>query len=127
MRGEKTMANPFSYVELHTQNPDQALSFYRRLFDWKTNTSSTPGGDYTQLEPGEGFPGGLLATKNGAPSAWTVYMKVDDVDAHTKRAAELGAKVLIGKTEVPDAGWFTLCTDPTGATFGLWQPMPGKK
>ena len=121
------MANPFSYVELHTQNPDKATSFYRQLFDWKVKTSDTPMGPYTELDPGEGFPGGLLATRNGAPSAWVVYMRVDDVEAATKRAADLGAKVLASKQLVPDTGWFSLCTDPAGATFGLWQPMPGKK
>jgi predicted enzyme related to lactoylglutathione lyase len=121
------MANPFAYAELHTQSPSQATDFYRKLFDWKVSTSDTPMGQYTMLEPGEGFPGGLLATKGGAPSAWVVYMKVDDVEAATKRAAELGAKVLASKELVPDSGWFSLCLDPTGATFGLWQPMPGKK
>ena len=121
------MANPFAYVELHTQDPEKATEFYRRLFDWKVTTSPTPGGPYTMLEPGEGFPGGLLATKGGAPSAWVVYTRVDDVEVATKRAAELGAQVLASKQLVPDAGWFSLCIDPAGATFGLWQPMPGKK
>ena len=121
------MANPFSYVELHTQNPSKATDFYRRLFDWKVTTSDTPVGPYTELNPGEGFPGGLLSTKGTAPSAWVVYMKVADVDNATKRATELGAKLLVEKTLVPDTGWFTLCADPTGATFGLWEPMPGKK
>jgi hypothetical protein len=90
-------------------------------------TQDTPDGQYTELQPGEGFPGGLLATKGSAPSAWVVYMKVDDVEASTKRAAELGAQVLITKMLVPDTGWFSMAIDPAGATFGLWQPMPGKK
>jgi predicted enzyme related to lactoylglutathione lyase len=121
------MANPFAYVELHTQNPSKATEFYRHLFDWKVTTAETPGGSYTELEPGEGFPGGLLATKGSAPSAWVVYMKVADLASATRRATELGAKLLVDKTLVPDTGHFTLCADPTGATFGLWEPLPGKK
>jgi uncharacterized protein len=121
------MANPFAYVELHTQDTSKATDFYRRLFDWKVKTTETPGGPYTELDPGEGFPGGLLATKGKAPSAWVVYMKVADVENATRRAVELGAKVVVEKTPVPDMGWFTLCVDPTGATFGLWETVPGKK
>ena len=69
----------------------------------------------------------MLAAKGDAPSGWVVYMRVDDVEVATRRAAELGARVLATKELVPDTGWFSLCVDPTGATFGLWQPMPGKK
>ncbi|MEW6569650.1 MAG: hypothetical protein AB1390_00525 [Nitrospirota bacterium] len=28
--------------------------------------------------------------------------------------------------KVPDMGWFSVITDPTGATFGLWQPKARK-
>ncbi len=121
------MANPFAYVELHSQDTQKATDFYRRLFDWKLSVTQTPVGPYTGIEPGEGFPGGLLATKGAAPSAWVVYMRVDDVDVATRRATELGAKVLRANEIVPDTGTFSLCVDPAGATFGLWQPMPGRK
>jgi predicted enzyme related to lactoylglutathione lyase len=121
------MSNPFAYVELHSQAPAQAGDFYRRLFDWKVKTSETPAGAYTEIDAGEGLPGGLLATKGTAPSAWVVYVRVPDVDEAAKRAAELGARVLSPKTLVPDTGHFVLCADPTGATFGLWQPFPGRK
>ena len=121
------MANPFSYVELHSQDTDKAIAFYRRMFDWKVNSQDTPMGRYTELEPGEGFPGGLLAAKPTTPSGWVVYMKVDDVEAATEKARGLGATILALKELVPDTGWFSLCVDPAGATFGLWQPMPGRK
>lgn len=121
------MSNPFSYAELHTQDRTRAVDFYRRLFDWKTKESETPMGTYVEIETGEGFPGGVLAAPGGAPSRWVVYMRVDDVRAATRRAEELGAKILAKEEVVPDTGTFSLCTDPTGATFGLWQPLAGKK
>jgi predicted enzyme related to lactoylglutathione lyase len=121
------MSNPFAYVELHSQSPAQANDFYRHLFDWTVTTNETPGGAYTQIDPGDGLPGGLLATKGTAPSAWVVYVRVADVASATKRAAELGARVLSEKTLVPGRGHFALCIDPAGATFGLWEPLPGNK
>ncbi|HEY2900044.1 MAG TPA: VOC family protein [Polyangia bacterium] len=121
------MSNPFSYAELHSKDADQAITFYRRLFDWKVTSLDTPKGRYTELDPAEGFPGGLLAAKPGAPSGWLLYMRVDDVEAATQKARDLGATILASKELVPDTGWFSLCVDPAGAAFGLWQPMPGKK
>jgi hypothetical protein len=120
------MSNPFAYAELHTTDRDRSIEFYRRLFDWKVKTSDSPVGPYTELEPGEGFPGGLMSAQDGGPSRWVVYMKVDDVKAATTRAAELGAKIYATAVLVPDAGWFSLCADPAGATFGLWEPLPKK-
>jgi hypothetical protein len=121
------MSHPFSYAELHSQDPGRALEFYRRLFDWPSKTSDTPMGPYHELEPGEGFPGGIMTAAPGAASCWVVYVRVPDVAAATDKAEGLGARVLARKQHVPDVGWFSLCADPTGATFGLWEPMPGKK
>jgi predicted enzyme related to lactoylglutathione lyase len=120
------MSNPFSYAELHTSDRARAVDFYKRLFDWKTKESETPMGPYVEIDAGEGFPGGLLAAQGSAPSRWVVYMRVDDVRAATRRAEELGAKILANAEKVPDAGTFSLCVDPTGATFGLWEPLARK-
>jgi predicted enzyme related to lactoylglutathione lyase len=49
---------------------------------------------------------------------------VDDVAASTRKAKELGAKVMMDKTEIADAGWMSVIVDPTGATIALWQPKP---
>jgi predicted enzyme related to lactoylglutathione lyase len=115
------MANPFSYCELHTPDASKAKQFYAQLFDWKWTETPTPAGPYHEIEPGEGFPGGLMTSHDGPPQ-WVTYLRVDDLDAAVAKARTLGAAVLIARHEVPEAGWFGLLTDPTGARFGLWQP-----
>ena len=55
------------------------------------------------------------------PSHWLAYISVDDVSAATEKAEKLGATVIQPKTEVPQAGWFSVITDPAGAAVGLWQ------
>jgi len=50
---------------------------------------------------------------------------VDDIAASTKKAQALGATIAKDVTEIPDMGWFSVITDPTGASFGLWQPKAG--
>ncbi len=87
----------------------------------------TPMGAYTELEPGEGFPGGLTGTQPGTPSHWVAYVRVDEVKAATQKARELGAQVLADSHEVPEAGWFSLLVDPAGARVGLWQPKAKSK
>jgi len=119
---ESAMTHPFTYAELHSQDAAAATSFYRQLFDWKVSQSDTPAGAYFGLDTGEGMAGGLRPTDTG-PSRWVIYVKVSDVKAATERAVALGARALVTAQEVPGAGLFSLCTDPCGATFGLWQSM----
>jgi predicted enzyme related to lactoylglutathione lyase len=53
-------------------------------------------------------------------------MKVAELDSATAKAVELGGKVIAARLLVPDIGHFSQIVDPTGATFGLWEPLPGK-
>jgi predicted enzyme related to lactoylglutathione lyase len=121
------MANPFVHVELHTNDVAKAKAFYSRLFGWKLQDLPMPGpgssGTYTMIDVGEGTGGGIMrAEPPGSPPRWQAYVGVDDVAQTTRNARELGAQVLMDKTEVGDFGWMSVITDPTGATIALWQP-----
>jgi predicted enzyme related to lactoylglutathione lyase len=123
-KGVKEMANPFVHVELLTDDLAQSKKFYNSLFDCKLE--DVPGMDYTMVGVGEGTGGGMM--KNpvpGLPSHWMAYVLVEDVNASTKKAMSLGAKVVKEVTEVPGYGWFSVITDPTGAALGLWQTKEG--
>jgi len=118
------MANPFVHVELATTDLDKAKSFYRSLFDWQLQDMDMGGGaNYTMIGVGEGTGGGMMKHPvPGAPSGWLAYVLVDDIAAATAKARSLGATVMREVTEVPNAGSFSIITDPTGAMLGLWQP-----
>jgi uncharacterized protein len=118
------MANPFVHVELSTTDIGKAKSFYQALFTWKLEDMDM-GGDvaYTMIGVGEGTGGGMMKHPvPGAPSFWLPYVLVDDISAATAKAKGLGATVMRDVTEVPEAGSFSIITDPTGAALGLWQP-----
>ena len=124
------MANPFVHVELQTNDVAKAKAFYSRLFDWKLEDVPMPGGaTYTMIGVGEGTGGGMLKSQAlaGASPHWLAYIGVADVAASTRKAKELGARVVMDKTEVGGFGWMSILTDPTGATFALWQPKPSPK
>jgi predicted enzyme related to lactoylglutathione lyase len=123
------MANPFVHVELQTNDLAKAKAFYSRLFDWKLEDVPMEGGSYTMVNVGEGTGGGMIKSEAlaGAPPQWLAYVGVADVAASTRKAKELGARVVMDKTEVGDFGWMSILTDPTGANFALWQPKPSQK
>ncbi|MFO0984571.1 MAG: hypothetical protein U1E76_23085 [Planctomycetota bacterium] len=56
------------------------------------------------------------------PTWWFVYFFGDDLEAKTLRSAQLGAKVCMQTTAIPDIGRCSLLTDPTGAMFALFFP-----
>jgi uncharacterized protein len=118
-----TMANPFIHIELNTTDVDKAKDFYKQLFDWKLNDMEMgPSDTYTIIDVGEGTGGGLLKNPEpGMPSFWLSYVLVDDIKAATEKAKSLGAKIFKDSIEVPNMGWLSIITDPTGATLGLWQ------
>jgi uncharacterized protein len=124
------MANPFVHVELHTGDLAKAKAFYSKLFGWKLEDEPMPGGggSYTMIQVGEGTGGGMMkSTTPGSAPHWLAYVGVDDVASSTRKAKELGAKIVQDKMEVGEFGWMSLITDPTGATLALWQPKPRKK
>lgn len=115
------MPNPFAYAELHTNQPESTRDFYGNLFDWDLTVEETQMGPYTMIDTKEGFPAGLMSAQNGS-SYWVPYVQVEDLETATERAKDLGAKPVYELVEVPDAGRFSLLTDPSGASFGLWKP-----
>jgi predicted enzyme related to lactoylglutathione lyase len=123
------VANPFVHVELHTNDIAKAKTFYSKLFGWTLKDMPMPGGDsYTMIEVGEGTGGGMMkAQPPGSPPRWQAYVGVEDVAASTRKAKELGAKVMMDKTEVGDVGFMSVIVDPTGAAIALWQPKPPQK
>ena len=81
---------------------------------------------YSTFRPTNDSPGGGMMQHPvpGAPSSWLPYVLVDEINAATKKATGLGAKVMRDVTEVPKLGWFSIIIDPTGAPLGLWQINP---
>jgi len=118
------MANPFVHIELQTHDLYKSKKFYAAMFNWKLE--EIPGMDYTMINVGEGTGGGMMKKPvPDIPDNWLPYILVDDAAASTKKAQTLGATICKDVTEIPGMGWFSVITDPTGATFGLWQSKAG--
>jgi uncharacterized protein len=123
--GERT-SHPhgaFSWADLGTSDAEAAKTFYTGLFGWEMEDMPIPnGGVYSMARLHGKYAAAIYAAEEDQPTAWTSYVTVDDVDATTNRAAELGAMTLVEPFDVLEAGRMAVLPEPTGAVFALWQP-----
>lgn len=118
------MPNQLCHFEIMSRDPEKARTFYGTLFDWKFDDASMPG--YTLIHTGVDPTGGLFQTPPGASgSCLNVYVQVKDIDATLKKVRELGGKVLVEKTVIPNTGHFAMFADPEGVVIGIMQPGQG--
>ncbi|NUP07433.1 MAG: VOC family protein [Polyangiaceae bacterium] len=106
----------FVWFHNNSENSAASIRFYESLFGWKA--SAGPAGMTMLARASQ--PIAAVGPKDGKAAGWLPYAQVDDVDAATKRAVELGAEVLQKKTRGP-AGDFSIVRDPGGAAVALWQ------
>jgi predicted enzyme related to lactoylglutathione lyase len=127
------MDNTIVHFEIPADDPERAAKFYRELFGW--DIKKWEGGEMeywmvnTVPTDAEGKPtrpgvnGGLM--RRMYPGHGPVnYIQVDSVDQYITKAEKAGAKVMMGKTPVPQMGWFAQFTDPEGNVIAVWQTDP---
>jgi predicted enzyme related to lactoylglutathione lyase len=115
-------AGTFCWNELATRDLDAAKKFYTELLGWQLKESNAAGMAYHEIVAGGEHVGGLyqMGPEHGdAPSHWMAYVAVEDVDARAARAEELGGKVCVPPTDIPNVGRFCVVTDPSGASLSL--------
>lgn len=117
----------FCWVDLLAHDQSAAEKFYCDLFGWTVKALDTQGGPpYGQFElQGNSVAGiGQMSDEmkaQGVPQMWNNYVNVEDVEAVTKKAEQLGATITMPPMKVLDAGWLAYFMDPGGASLGLWQ------
>lgn len=117
-------AGRFVWHDLMTSDVKAAAAFYGELFLWKTREVPLGPGTYTMISAGGRDIGGFmhLDPKHGVPNHWIAYCTVPDVDAAAKRAQELGGKVGVEPSDIPNVGRFAVLEDPQG---GHLSPFKG--
>jgi len=107
----------FSWFELMTTDVKGAKKFYTQLFGWETEDMPMENMSYTITKIGDEGVGGIMpipAEAEGTPAHWGVYVTVDDVDATARKAEELGGKIHVPPTDIPNVGRFCVVQDPQG-------------
>jgi len=115
----------FVWDELGTTDADGAQRFYEQVFGWTTSDMGADYGGYSVFNRDETGIAGLMALPDDSvPPHWQPYVAVDDPDAITAKALELGGSVLAEPMDVPKVGRVAVLRDPQGATFGIINPDP---
>jgi len=117
----------FGWIDLSTNDVGAAKAFYAGLLGWEmTDLPTDVGVDYTMCAKAGKEVAGLgpqppgLA-EAGVPSLWNAYVIVDSADDAAAAAVQAGGTVPMPAMDVMDQGRMAMITDPTGATFGVWQ------
>jgi predicted enzyme related to lactoylglutathione lyase len=122
--------NRVVHFEIHAEQPERAIEFYRQLFGWafsrwgempywliKTGAAEQPGID-----------GGLVPRRGPidgtAVIAYVCTVDVASVDDAVRRIVELGGSIALAKMPIPGVGWLAYGKDTEGNIFGCMQTDP---
>ncbi|MCD6072962.1 MAG: cfp30B [Microvirga sp.] len=113
-------------MDLAATDAARAIEFYTGLFGWSAQSQAANAGVFVRISHGGGVIGSLYQVnrsmlKAGVVSHWTPYVRVDDADAASRRAAALGGVVAVEPFAVDAMARIALIVDPVGAAFGLWE------
>jgi predicted enzyme related to lactoylglutathione lyase len=116
-----THAGRFTWHELMTNDPAAAAKFYAALFGWTVQETTSPAGTYHMFMKGDQGVGGAMTTPPGVHSHWFPYVYSDDPDATARKLTELGGKVIVPPTDVPNMVRFAVADDAQGAALGIMK------
>jgi uncharacterized protein len=112
------MTAPVLQWQMVSTDPERAAQFYRALCGWTIDTGNALG--YRAVDTG-GTPGGIWPAPAGASSLVQLFIGVPDVEAASRQASALGARVIVPPTHLPDGDVMAVLVDPCGVSFGLMQ------
>jgi predicted enzyme related to lactoylglutathione lyase len=121
-------AGEFCWINILTPRPAEAMEFFTAVLGW--TYFEIPGVGHGIRVGGRDI-GGLFdlngpTTPPGLPPCMGVMVKVDSADAVCEKVAALGGTARPA-FDVGGQGRMTVCFDPNGAQFDVWEPkaMPG--
>ena len=124
--------NRVVHFEIHAENPERAIAFYTKCFEWKFTKWEGPM-EYWIISTGDpkepGIDGGLLrrhgVIDGQAVIAYPCTIQVANIDEMLKKVESAGGQIVLPKMPIPGVGWLFYAKDTEGNIFGLIQPDPG--
>jgi predicted enzyme related to lactoylglutathione lyase len=114
------------WVDTNQPNPSEAAVFYGALFGWETEDAMPPdAGSHYYMARIDGRAAAAISSQPpGAPpqATWNTYIRVESADDTAAQVREAGGQVLVEPFDVFDSGRMSVCADPEGAVFSVWQP-----
>lgn len=116
------MANPVTHWQILTKQPKKLEEFYSALFDWKVSGDNALGYRQVDTTCGEGIHGAFWPISGTeGHSMVQLFIRVNDVKAHAKKAEQLGAKIVIPPQTLPEGDEMAVAVDPDGIPFAIFR------
>jgi predicted enzyme related to lactoylglutathione lyase len=116
-----------SHVALPAKNRERARRFYEKVFRWEL--LEVPEWDYSLFEtgspPGGGIGNALIPAEVDVPGALD-FILVDSIEETLEMIENASGRVVLGKTEIPQTGWYAIFKDTEGTTLAIWERAPGQ-
>jgi hypothetical protein len=111
------------HFEIPTDNPDRAIEFYEKIFNWEITKWDGPM-DYWMVMTGKEEPGinGGLIKRSDPVTITTNTIGVADLDKTVEEIVSAGGELVMPKSVIPKMGYLAYCKDTEGNVFGLMQP-----
>lgn len=122
---EQPAIGTIGWIDLTVENAEQVRDFYSAVTGWQ----SSPVGmgdydDFSMTAPATGQPAAGICHARGSnaslPTAWLVYITVEDVDKSAATCLELGGQLLAEPRDMGSMGRFCVIQDPAGAVAALF-------
>lgn len=114
-----------THIDIPVSDMAHAQSFYSELFGWQIDTM--PGfEDYPMWQAPNKISGGGLAPRSEGFTAPRSYVEVDSIEESLAKAVELGATLVMAKTEITPTTWWAVFADADGNHLGLYEDRTPK-
>jgi predicted enzyme related to lactoylglutathione lyase len=115
---EVVNSNEWLWMELWSDNPEASINYYKSLYGYTVEERSLDNQPYWILSKDNIRIAGVMKNPiSNMPTRWVPYIKVYDPAETTKKAAALGATILMEPRQDIRQGTVGVISDPNGAIF----------
>ena len=122
-----------AHFEIHADNPERAVTFYRNVFGWDIQKWEGGQFEYWMIMTGPkeeagGINGGLLRRQGPSPtagqpvSAYVCTLVVSSYDDYAAKIEAHGGKNVVPKMAIAGMAWQGYFLDTEGNIFGIHEP-----
>jgi uncharacterized protein len=119
------------HFEIHADDPERAIAFYKAVFSWDVRKWEGPV-DYWLVSTGAdeepGINGAIMRRLGGSPgeeqavNAFVCTVEVDSIEETERRVGGAGGQQVVARQEIPNVGKVSYFRDTEGNVFGALEP-----
>ena len=119
-----TIDGTMAFSELSSTDPAATRNFLEKVFAWRFRSVKFPLGEYLSFEAPGGGRGGIRPVQAREIPGSMNYVRVDDLDAASRKIERAGGAIVLPRVEIPGMGSFFWFRIPGGPILAAWQDAP---